>query len=87
MKAGELWFSTGGHYLQSAFGMVIVYDAINGIQYTGEPRISLNLLNVSQDNLDKFVAKYQSGGAPIDWKNLSKTNNPDAQVTFELTLD
>lgn len=87
MKAGELWFSTGGHYLQSAFGMVVVYDAINGIEYTGEPRISLNLLNVSQDNLDKFVAKYQSGGEPIDWKNLSKVNNPDAKVTFELTLD
>lgn len=87
MQAGELWFSTGGHYMQAAFAAVIVFDEINGNKYTGDPVVSLNLLNVSQENLDKFVEKYIKNEQPIDWKNLSKTFNPDAKLIFELTLD
>lgn len=87
MQAGELWFSTGGHYMQSAFGAVIVFDEINGNKYTGDPVVSLNLLNVSQDNLDKFVQKYIDNEQPINWKELSKTYNPDAELIFELSLD
>lgn len=73
--------------MQSAFGAVIVFDEINGNKYTGDPVVSLNLLNVSQDNLDKFVQKYIDNEQPINWKELSKTYNPDAELIFELSLD
>lgn len=87
MQANELWFSTGGHYMQAAFGSVVVFDALNGKEYTGTPVVSLNLLNVSQENMDKFVAKYIDGEEPISWQELSKVYNPDAEATFELSLD
>jgi len=87
MQAGELWFSTGGHYMQAAFGAVIVFDELNGIPYTGEPVVKINLLNVSQENMDKFAAKYIDSKEPIVWKDLSKVFNPDAVQTFELSLD
>lgn len=86
MKAGELWFSTGGHYMQSAFGAIVVFDTLNGFAYSGDPVIKLNLLNVSQENLSQFVKKYQESAEPVDWKNYSKVYNPDASATFELTL-
>lgn len=86
MKAGELWFSTGGHYMQSAFGAVVVFDALNGIDYSGDPVTKLNLMNVSQDNLDKFAAKYLSGENAVDWKSYSKVYTPDGGGKFELTF-
>lgn len=87
MQANELWFSTGGHYMQAAFGAVIVFDELNGNKYTGDPVVSLDLLNVSQDNLGKFVEKYIDNEEPVVWKDLSKTYNPDAELIFELSLD
>ncbi len=87
IQAGELWFSTGGHYMQAAFGAVILYDELNGIEYTGDPVVKIDLLNVSQENIDKFVNKYVVNSEPIVWKDLSKVFNPDAETTFELSLD
>ncbi len=87
MQAGELWFSTGGHYMQAAFGAVVVFDTLNGKAYEGDSVVSLNLLNVSQENLDKFVEKYVESDNPIKWKELSKVFTEDAKATFDLTLD
>lgn len=85
MEAGELWFSTGGHYYQSAFGALILYDTLMGFEYDGEPVVKISLLAVSQDNLADFQAKYGSG-AGVDWTTMTKTQNPDAKYTFNLSL-
>lgn len=87
MQANELWFSTGGHYLQAAFGAVVAYDVVKGVEYDGEQKVQLDLLAVSQENLDQFEAKFMSGDAPIDWANVSKANNPDAVYDFKISLD
>ena len=87
MKAKELWFSTGGHYLQAAFGAVVAYDVACGNTYDGEANVQLDLLAVSQENLDQFEAKFMSGEAPIDWKQVSKVTNPDAVYDFKISLD
>ncbi|MEA5002372.1 MAG: ABC transporter substrate-binding protein [Christensenella sp.] len=87
MKANELWFSTGGHYMQAADAAVILYDYINGHKLTTDPVIKINLLAVSQENMDKYEAKYGEGKTPIVWKDLSMTYTPDAQQNFDLSLD
>lgn len=87
MQAGELWFSTGGHYLQAAFGAVVAYDVANGVEYDGNQNVQLNLLAVSQENLDRFEAKFISDKAPIDWKSVSKVTNSDATYGFTLSLE
>lgn len=87
MQAGELWFSTGGHYLQAAFGAVVAYDVANGVEYDGDQNVQLDLLAVSQENLDQFEAKFMSDEAPIDWKSVSKVTNPDATYDFTLSLE
>ncbi len=86
IEAGELYFSTGGHWMQTGFALVMVYDAINGNLPT-ETVVRLDLLAVSLDNLDAFKAKYIDGAAPIDIKSISRTFTPDAVTYFELSLD
>lgn len=85
MSAGELWFSTGGHYYQSAFAALILYDTLMGYEYDGDPVVKISLLAVSQDNLDEFKAKYGSGEG-VDWTTMTKTQNPDAEYVFNLSL-
>ncbi len=86
MENKELYFSTGGHYMQSAFATVMVFDALNGKMPT-EKVVKLDLLNVSQDNLAKFKTKYVDNPTPIDFKSISQTFNPSAKTYFELSLD
>lgn len=86
MQAGELWFSTGGHYMQSAFGAIVVFDTLSGVAYGGDPVTKLDLLNVSQDNLSQFVEKYIDNSNPVDWQSYSKVYNPDGDTGFELKL-
>lgn len=87
MQAGELWFSTGGHYMQAAFGLVVAYDAVNGIEYDGAENIQLDLLAVNQDNLEQFQEKFLGDEAPVVWSDLSKVTNPDATYDFTLSLE
>ena len=87
MQAGELFFSIGGHYLQAAFGAVVAFDAASGEEYTGEDRISLSLMAVTQDEVDTFAESYLSGESPIDFTELSKVTNPDADYVFELSFE
>jgi ABC-type sugar transport system substrate-binding protein len=86
IEAGELYFSTGGHWMQTGFALIMVYDAINGVEPT-ERLVKLDLLAVSLDNLDAFKAKYGEGQNAIDIKSISRTFNPDAKTYFELSLD
>ena len=86
MTAGELWFSTGGHYMQAADAAVVLYDAING-NAPSATNVKIKLLAVSQENLDAYNAKYGEGKTPIDWKSLSLTYTPDAVQNFDLSLD
>ncbi len=87
MEAGELWSSTGGHYYMPGFALCVLYDVLNGIEYEGDAKVLLDLLNVNGGNLEEFKAKYQGSTQAIDWKANCKVNNPNASYTFELTLD
>ena len=86
IKAGELYFSTGGHWMQTGFALIMVYDALHDI-YPTETLVKLDLLAVTLDNMDAFEAKYGSDTLDIDVESMSRTFNPDAVTYFELSLD
>jgi ABC-type sugar transport system substrate-binding protein len=86
IEKGELYFSTGGHYMQTGFALIMVYDAINGKMPT-ETNVKLNLLNVTKDNMSKFKEKYIDNAKPVDIKAMSQTFTPGAKTFFELNLD
>ncbi len=85
IKAGELAFSTGGHWLQGGFGLITLYDALNGVE-PAERVIKLDLLGVDQSNVDQFLDEFVNNPPSYDIPNLSRANNPDAATYFEITL-
>jgi ABC-type sugar transport system substrate-binding protein len=86
IEKGELYFSTGGHWMQTGFALIMVFDAINGKLPT-ETVVKLDLLAVTKDNMAKFKAKYVDAAKPVDVKAMSQTFTPGAKTFFELSLD
>ena len=86
IQSGEQYFSAGGHYMQAGFGMIMVYDKLNGKNPT-QTKVQLNLLNITKANVDKYIAKYVNGMQTLDIKSMSQTYNANAKSYFEFTLD
>ena len=85
IKAGDLAFSTGGHWLQGGFGLITLYDALHGVE-PAERIIKLDLLGVDKTNVDQFLEEFVNNPPSYDIPNLSRANNPDAATYFEITL-
>jgi len=77
-------FSTGGHWLQVGFGVMIAYDKINGHNPI-KTDIRLNLIGVNAANFDTFKKQFIDSSPPYDVKQYTLTNNPAATAqTFPL---
>lgn len=70
-------FSTGGHWLQLGFGVMIAYDKVNGHDPI-KPVVRLDLLGVDAGNFTKFKQQFIDGEPPYDVKQYTLTNNPSA---------
>ncbi len=79
MEAKELWFSTGGHYMQAGFAAVVAFDILNGVAYDGPDRIQMSLYCVDQTSVADFQKKDT-----FDWASSSKALNPEAEYNFTL---
>ena len=85
IEAGNMTYSIGGHYLQCSFGLIMVYDKINGHD-PSETNVKLDCIGVDSSNYQQYKDKYLSGDSSIDFKNMSKVYNPDAEGYYEITL-
>lgn len=86
VKKGEQLFDIGGHWLQGGFGLILLYDHLNGHTVpAGKANILLNFLPLTNDSVARFEKDFP-GGMPIyDFKAHSKTYNPEADTTaFDL---
>lgn len=86
IQEGRYDVSFGGHWLQGGFGLIMLYDSING-QEPEEPIVRLDLLRVDETNVDQFVEQYIDNPPEYDFQELSRAHNPDATGFFEITLD
>jgi simple sugar transport system substrate-binding protein/ribose transport system substrate-binding protein len=77
-------FSTGGHWLQVGFGVMIAYDKVNGHDPIKD-MIRLDLLGVNSSNFATFKQQFIDNAPPYDIKQYTLTNNPKAESqTFPL---
>ena len=77
-------FSTGGHWLQLGFGVMIAYDKINGHDPVKDT-IRLDLLGVNASNFATFKKQFIDNPPPYEVKDYTLTNNPKAtSQTFPL---
>ncbi len=85
LSDGSYTVSFGGHWLQGGFGLVTLYDALNGIE-PNETLVKLNLLKVDGTNIADFKAQYIDNPPTYDFKQMSRVFNEDATGAFEITL-
>ena len=85
LKEGKYAYSTGGHWLQGGFGLLMLYDWINGVEPT-ERVVRLDLMGVTPETVDKFEEMYITNPPQYDIKSMSRFHNPDAKTYFEISL-
>jgi ABC-type sugar transport system substrate-binding protein len=79
-------FSTGGHWLQLGFGVMIAFDKLNGKDPL-QTDIRLSLLGVDSENFAKFKEQFIDNAPPHDVKQYTLTHNPSAtSQTFPLEV-
>ena len=85
IEDGTYDVSFGGHWLQGGFGLIMLYDSLNGVD-PAEPIVKLDLLKVDADNVADFIDQYIDNPPTYDFNDLSRFQNPDATGFFEITL-
>lgn len=81
VENGELLFDVGGHWLQGAFAMNILYDYLNGFDVPVEARDNkLNPISITKETVAAFKAAFPSGVPVYDFKENSRVYNPDASA-------
>jgi len=79
-------FSTGGHWLQLGFAVLIAYDKVQGFDPL-DRNIRLSLLDVDSASFDRFKAQFIDAQPPYEVKEYSLSFNPKTQSqTFPLQV-
>ncbi len=86
VKKGEQLFDIGGHWLQGGFGLILLYDHLNGHTIPADKaNVLLKFLPLEQDQVPQFEKDFPDGMPIYDFKAHSKTYNPQADTTaFDL---
>ena len=83
LQNGEQLFDIGGHWLQFGFGLGILYDSLNEYAMPkGRSIVKLPLLAVTREKVGQFEKDYPKGIPVYDFKQKSRTYNPNAPVSF-----
>ena len=81
INAGRMHVSVGGHFLDGAWALVLLYDYLNGRDFA-EEQLSFPspMVAVIKANLDRFASLSALGESPVDFKVFSKAANPKRQI-------
>ena len=89
IRAGDMLYSTGGQWAESAGAVLMLYDALNGIM--PNPAVhEITIPGVTAENADAYAAQFVDSTPEYDIKALSQTLNPSAKTSdfvIELKLD
>lgn len=79
-------FSTGGHWLQLGFAVMIAYDKVQGHDPLNT-NIRLSLLDIDSSSFGKFKQQFIDAQPPYNVKDYSLTFNPQTKSqTFPLKI-
>lgn len=78
VKAGDILFDVGGHWLQGAFAVTMMCDYLNGFELPENRDVKLAPIPVFQDDVDDFLSVFVDFLPPYDPVEYSRTFNPDA---------
>lgn len=78
VQSGELSVSIGGHFLESAWSVILLYDYLNGNDFSTEAlSFSSEMGILTADTIEWHVAHFGAGNwRDVNFKVFSKTTNP-----------
>lgn len=80
IKTGDMQYSTGGQWAESAGAVIMLYDALQG--YTPDPAINeIGIPGVTTETVDAYFEQFVESVPEYDVKALSKAFNADAKTT------
>jgi ABC-type sugar transport system substrate-binding protein len=81
IKDGKLDFSIGGHWMVGGFGLIQLFDYINGFPIENTQPL-FTLISVDESNVDLYEKCMLQGDilSSEDIRNLSRVYNPDADL-------
>lgn len=80
LQDGELVFDIGGHWLEGGFGLIMLYDAINGHKVPADKAVvKLQLLPLTAKLVPQYEKDYPNGVPAFDFRKHSLTYNPGAK--------
>lgn len=83
IREGHQLFDIGGHWLQLGFGLSLMYDHIHGFTIPkGRSIVKLTLLPLIREQLEQFEKDFPNGLPTYNFKERSKTYNPQAPIAF-----
>lgn len=81
VENGELQYDIGGHWLVGGYGVIQMYDYLNG-KTIETPKTILKLLPITKDTVDKFYTDYPDNiPKNFDIKAASQMNGGDANYS------
>ncbi len=89
IETGEYAASFGGHWMQGGFGLIMLYDFLNGYQPKSQYKVvKLKLIKVTRDNLALFRKQFIDTPPNFDAQAASMALNPEAtgKYFFEISL-
>ena len=86
IKAGELLFDIGGHWLQGGFALVLMFDYLEGLPIPADQaNVKLKLLPLTQDKVTTYEECFPGGVPAYNFKEHSRFYNPSAPAaSFEM---
>lgn len=83
LKRGEMLTTRGGHYVLCGFGLIVLYDYLNGYEpeCTTLPYSNM-MMCTSKDNIDLYEKYFIKMATPYDIREMSKTTNPSSKEDY-----
>lgn len=93
VKSGELVATAGGHYIQGAWAMILLYDYLHDIDFAKEStQIKTPMVIATKDNVDLYLKNItkeklsKKNLSKIDFTQYSKKLNPGL-MKYKLSFD
>jgi ABC-type sugar transport system substrate-binding protein len=88
VRRGELTVSIGGHFLESAWSVVLLYDYFNGNDFSKESvEFTSRMEILTPKNIENYPEFFEDGNwGKVDFKKFSKTTFPHLKV-YNFTFD
>jgi PAS domain S-box-containing protein len=78
---GRMQVSVGGHFLASAWAVVLLYDHLSGFGFLSEgPEIEAEMVALSGRNVHHFTPILSSGAYPRNFSQFSKAQSPSLKL-------